>query len=86
MRRAFPDVAWGYTEELLAQAVEQLRVANWMQTKDGADGRNPPARIPRPASLEQPVGRWTVEELDAKFAVIEERRRASRAERERDGN
>ena len=44
---------WGITEQLMAAAVDLLRVANWMNTEDGSKGRNRPEPIPRPG-VEQP--------------------------------
>ncbi|MEV0608131.1 DUF5361 domain-containing protein [Polymorphospora rubra] len=36
------------SEHLLTTAVDLLRINNWMQTEDGAKGRNRPEPIPRP--------------------------------------
>lgn len=42
-REGWTDVAL-----LLATVVDELRIANWLQTEDGAKGRNQPQPIPRP--------------------------------------
>jgi len=42
-----PD-KWTRVEQLLAFAVDVLRVLAWQQTKDGSKGRNKPRPIPRP--------------------------------------
>lgn len=39
---------WGLTEQLLADAVDQLRWLRWAKTKDGSKNRRPPKPIPRP--------------------------------------
>lgn len=36
---------WGTVEHLLALAVDELRIANWQRSADGAKGRRPPQRI-----------------------------------------
>jgi len=39
---------WGIREQLLAAVFDQLRVLAWLQTEDGAKGRNRPNPLPRP--------------------------------------
>lgn len=39
---------WPLTQQLLASAVDELRVMIWQKTKDGQKGRKPPKPIPRP--------------------------------------
>jgi hypothetical protein len=36
---------WSRTDHLLAMVVDELRVANWQRSKDGARNRNKPKRI-----------------------------------------
>lgn len=48
-RQRYGDEAlWGTTEQLLAALVDVQRLALWLKTKDGADGRNQPRPLPRP--------------------------------------
>lgn len=39
---------WTLPDLLLAEAVDSLHTANWLQTEDGSKGRNRPEPIPRP--------------------------------------
>lgn len=41
--------AWDLPTSLAAFGVDELRVANWQRTKNGADGKSPPEPIPQPA-------------------------------------
>lgn len=42
------EALWGMQEQLLAGAVDALRILIWQQTKDGEKGRNQPDPIQRP--------------------------------------
>ena len=64
-----PDHMWGLPEQLAASIVDLLRIANWMQTKDGSKGRNQPKPLPRPGVVDpdQTIfgeGPLPIEELD----------------------
>lgn len=42
------DALWGLPEQLLAAAVDELRMLVWIQSKDGQKGRARPKPLPRP--------------------------------------
>lgn len=56
MVRIDPANAWGWTEHLLADAVNRLRWLQWAKTPDGAKNRNHPRPIepPRLVAKETP--------------------------------
>ncbi len=64
---------------LVACAVDELRVANWQRTKDGADGRRQPKPIERPGDRERQAERS--QQVDNAAALWEARRRKRKAER-----
>lgn len=44
-----PDWRWGELDsQLLGEIVDELRIANWQRSSDGAKGKNRPKRLPRP--------------------------------------
>lgn len=42
------SAAWGLDQQLLASIFDTLRLLVWMQSEDGAEGRNRPKPLPRP--------------------------------------
>ncbi len=52
--KAFGSDGYSLTEHLLFLVIDELRVANWQRSVDGAKNRNRPARI---SPLAQPEGR-----------------------------
>jgi hypothetical protein len=52
--RAAGGDGFSHGEHLLFLAVDELRVANWLRTKDGVKGRNRPPRL---SPLARPAGR-----------------------------
>lgn len=42
------DSPWDLLCLLMAEAVDSMHIANWLQTEDGSKGRNRPEPIPRP--------------------------------------
>lgn len=48
-----PELAWGYTEALLASIEYSLRVLRWQNTKDGQRDHNPPKPIDPPGGGEK---------------------------------
>lgn len=70
---------WGMVEQLLALVVDELAVANWQRSKDGAKGRNRPSPLPRPGVKQKSgerVGGTTalpLSELEALFAAWDAR-------------
>lgn len=46
--RAGHDLDWGLSELLLAACFDQLRFLVWIQSEDGAKGRNRPKPLARP--------------------------------------
>ncbi|AYG02367.1 hypothetical protein D7I44_01675 [Gryllotalpicola protaetiae] len=68
-----PDNVWGLREQLLAAAVDALRLLWWAQTADAEKNRNRPKPIPRPGVKK--AGRTTrgqampLEELKRQLAL-----------------
>lgn len=68
VRALNPDVHWGLTELLLAEAVDTLHWLQWSKTKDAKWGWNKPKPVPRPGvdtSEYEVIGEATdMDELD----------------------
>lgn len=54
--RAAGGDGYSRSEHLLFLVVDELRVSNWLRTKDGPKGRNRPKRL---SPLARPVGKKT---------------------------
>lgn len=58
VQAAEPDTRWSLTDHLLAAVVDELRLGNWLQSKDGHANRNRPQPIPRPGVAGRETVKW----------------------------
>jgi len=61
MRALEPALEWNKQDQLLAEAVNMLRLLVWLQSKDGQKGRNRPKPI-KPPKLRAQSGTHTEKE------------------------
>lgn len=76
---------WTLARMLEAEIVDQLRLANWMRTKDGQDGKNRPEPITRPG-VGEAARASVIEETGKRWAERKRRREEARARQERQLN
>lgn len=58
------DYHWNHVAQLLASAVDELRLSNWYQTEDAQKRRNRPQPIPRPGVDKKTVKRRAASSIE----------------------
>lgn len=86
MRSVDPErQGWTLATMLAAEQVDQARIANWLTTKDGHDGKNRPEPIKRPGVGEVARGE-VIAETGKRWAERKRRREEARARQEQQLN